>query len=50
MTGAMMNLPALVENTPDANLLREMIGFARLMEMEVEGLTGGACRPIAAPL
>jgi putative transposase len=44
MTDAMMSLRTLLEKSSDAELLREMVGFAaqRLMELEVESLTGAA--------
>jgi putative transposase len=44
MTDEMMSLRTLLEKSADADLLREMIGFAahRLMELEVETLTGAA--------
>ena len=44
MTDNIMNLRALMEKSPDASFLREMIGFGatRLMELEVGGLTGAA--------
>ena len=44
MTDDVMTLRALLEKSSDADLLREMIGFSaqRLMELEVEGLTGAA--------
>jgi putative transposase len=44
MTDEMMTLRSMLEKGTDADLLREMIGFAahRLMELEVQGLTGAA--------
>jgi len=44
MTDTRMDLQGLIEKSADADLLREMIGFAaeRLMELEVASLTGAA--------
>jgi putative transposase len=44
MTDEIMTLRTLLEKSSDADLLRDMIGFTaqRLMELEVEGLTGAA--------
>src|SRR6516162_11755715 len=44
MTDEMMSLRTLLEKSADVDLLREMVGFAAqlLMELEVESLTGAA--------
>jgi putative transposase len=44
MTNDIMNVREVIEKTPDADFLREMIGFAahRMMELEVGGVTGAA--------
>jgi putative transposase len=44
MTDLMMDLKALLEKAPDADFVRETIGFAakRLMEFEVAAITGAA--------
>ena len=44
MTDDRMALQALLEKTPDADFLRQMIGFAaqRLMELDIESRTGAA--------
>ena len=46
MTDDSIALRELLEKSADADLLREMIGFAaeRLMELEVQGLTGAGER------
>ena len=46
MTDDSIALRELLEKSADADLLREMIGFAaeRLMELEVQGLTGAGYR------
>jgi hypothetical protein len=44
MTDEMMNLRSLVEKSANADLLREMIGFAaeKLMELEIVTKTGAS--------
>jgi putative transposase len=44
LTDDTMALRKLLDKRPDADFLRDMIGFAaeRLMELEVAGLTGAA--------
>jgi putative transposase len=46
MTDEMMSLRTLLKKSSDADLLREMVGFAaqRLMERDLESLTGAAHR------
>ena len=49
MTDDMMNLRSLVEKSADADLLREMIGFAaeKLMALEVGAKTGEGSPAVA---
>jgi putative transposase len=44
MTDEMMTLRSVLEKNADADVLRDMIGFVaeRLMELEVQGLTGAS--------
>ena len=44
ITDDIVNLNSILEKPPDADVLREMIGFAaeRLMNLEVGALTGAA--------
>ena len=44
MTNEMMSLYAMIENTENADILRDMIGFTaeRLMDLEVENKTGAS--------
>ena len=52
MTATNMDLKELLEKTADTDFLREMIGFTaqRLMELEVETLTGATHGAAAAPI
>ena len=44
ITDDIVNLNSILEKPPDADVLREMVGFAaeRLMVLEVSALTGAA--------